>query len=112
MKKDADTENGLFIPKEVLAILAILQEKGFEAYLVVGCVRDLILRREPADWDITTNARPEELAALFPESFYENKFLTVTVKTDSPDPRLAEIEVTTYRAEGKYTDQRHPDIVS
>ena len=102
----------MFIPKEVLAILAILQEKGFEAYVVGGCVRDLILRREPADWDITTNARPEELAALFPESFYENKFLTVTVKTDSPDPRLAEIEVTTYRAEGKYTDQRHPDIVS
>ena len=102
----------MFIPKEVLAILAILQEKGFEAYVVGGCVRDLLLGREPADWDITTSARPEELTEIFPESFYENKFLTVTVKTGSPDPRLAEIEVTTYRAEGKYTDQRHPDIVS
>ncbi|OHA01388.1 MAG: hypothetical protein A3C12_00485 [Candidatus Sungbacteria bacterium RIFCSPHIGHO2_02_FULL_49_20] len=100
------------IPKEVRAILATLQSKDFEAYIVGGCVRDLLLDRVPADWDITTNARPEELTEIFPESFYENKFLTVTVKTASADLRLAEIEVTTYRAEGRYTDQRHPDIVS
>ncbi len=112
MPKTTHAKVDFAIPKEVRAILAILQEKGFEAYVVGGCVRDLLLDRMPADWDITTNARPEELTEIFPESFYENKFLTVTVKTNSPDPRLAEIEVTTYRAEGRYTDQRHPDIVS
>ena len=112
MPKATHVKVGFDIPKEVSAILVILQEKDFEAYVIGGCVRDLLLGREPADWDITTNARPEELTEIFPESFYENKFLTVTVKTTSADLRLAEIEVTTYRAEGRYTDQRHPDIVS
>ena len=112
MPKTTRTKVDFVIPKEVWAVLATLQSKDFEAYVVGGCVRDLLLDRVPADWDITTNARPEELTEIFPESFYENKFLTVTVKTASADPRLAEIEVTTYRAEGRYTDQRHPDIVS
>ncbi|MBI2097057.1 MAG: HD domain-containing protein [Candidatus Sungbacteria bacterium] len=112
MNKTVKEESGFHIPKEVLAILEILRSKDFEAYTVGGCVRDLLLGRAPADWDVTTNARPEELTALFPESFYENKFLTVTVKTNSPDPTLSEIEITTYRAEGRYTDQRHPDLVA
>ena len=68
MPKATHVKVGFDIPKEVSAILVILQEKGFEAYVVGGCVRDLLLGREPADWDITTNARPEELTEIFPES--------------------------------------------
>lgn len=99
------------LPKEVLEIIEKLNSNGFEAYAVGGCVRDLILGREPKDWDITTNAKPEELQKIFPESFYENKFGTVTVKTDSEDPILKEVQVTPYRIEGKYTDARHPEEV-
>ncbi len=99
------------IPKEVSNVLLLLKKAGFEAYIVGGCVRDLLRGEKPSDWDVTTSAKPEEIVGLFPESFYENKFLTVTVKTGSEDPALAEIEVTTFRTEGKYTDKRHPDDV-
>ena len=110
------------IPKEVKLVVKKLKESGFEAYIVGGCVRDFLLARqsegkggrggEPKDWDITTNARPEEIQKVFPESFYENKFLTVTVKTNSKKEELKEIEITTYRLEGQYSDSRHPDQVS
>jgi len=99
------------IPAEVRAVVAKLTAAGYEAYPVGGCVRDLLRGVAPKDWDVATSAKPEEILALFVESFYENKFLTVTVKTGSEDPTLAEIEITTYRAEGKYTDKRHPDEV-
>ena len=99
------------IPKEIRAALAILENAGFEAYLVGGCVRDLILERIPQDWDITTNARPEKIQELFPKSFYENKFGTVSVITGSEDPKLRAIEITPYRLEGKYSDKRHPDEI-
>ena len=99
------------IPQEVTAVIKKLRDAGSEAYIVGGCVRDLLLGKTPNDWDVTTSAEPEEITRLFPESFYENKFLTVTVKTGSEDEALKEIEVTTYRAEGKYTDKRHPDEV-
>lgn len=68
------------IPKEVKLIVEKLEAKGSEAYLVGGCVRDLMLKREPKDWDVTTIARPEEIQKLFPKSVYENKFGTVGVK--------------------------------
>lgn len=100
------------IPREVEDIVAKLVDAGFEAYPVGGCVRDLLRGVTPYDWDVTTSAKPEEILALFPESFYENAFLTVTVKTGSEDLTLKEIEVTTYRNEGKYTDKRHPDEVN
>lgn len=100
------------IPCEVEDIVAKLVDAGFEAYPVGGCVRDLLRNVTPYDWDVTTSAKPEEILALFPESFYENAFLTVTVKTESEDSTLKEIEVTTYRNEGKYTDKRHPDEVN
>lgn len=101
----------LKIPEDVRAVVGVLHEAGYEAYPVGGCVRDLLREVAPKDWDVTTSAKPEEILRLFPESFYENAFLTVTVKTGSDDPVLAEIEVTTFRAEGKYTDKRHPDEV-
>ncbi len=99
------------IPKEVKIIVDRLKKSGYEAYIVGGCVRDLLRNVEPEDWDITTNAKPKEIQKIFPESFYENKFLTVTVQTDSHNPKLKEIEITTYRCEAKYTDKRHPDEI-
>jgi poly(A) polymerase/tRNA nucleotidyltransferase (CCA-adding enzyme) len=99
------------IPKEVRAVVHFLEHAGFEAYLVGGCVRDLLLSRQPKDWDVTTNALPEEVQKVFPDHVYENQFGTVGVKTGSDDPRLKIIEVTTYRIEGKYTDKRHPDEI-
>ncbi|MBI4224763.1 MAG: HD domain-containing protein [Candidatus Sungbacteria bacterium] len=101
----------LNIPEEVRRVVAVLQEAGYEAYPVGGCTRDLLLGVAPKDWDVATSAKPEEILRLFPESFYENAFLTVTVKTGSDDPAVSEIEVTTFRAEGTYTDKRHPDEV-
>lgn len=98
-------------PKEVKEIAGKLAGSGFEAYLVGGCVRDLLLGRDPKDWDIATNARPEEIQKIFLDSVYENQFGTVGVKTESEDPTLKIIEITSYRIEGKYTDKRHPDEV-
>jgi poly(A) polymerase/tRNA nucleotidyltransferase (CCA-adding enzyme) len=99
------------IPKEVNLILEKLIGKNYEAHVVGGCVRDLLLNKKPKDWDITTNAKPEEIKKIFPKSFYENKFGTVTVLTDAKDETLKEIEITTYRKDGKYSDKRHPDEI-
>jgi putative nucleotidyltransferase with HDIG domain len=100
------------IPEPVKEVLDALESSGFEAYLVGGCVRDLLIGREPKDWDVTTNATPEEIQAVFPDSFYENTFGTVGVKTECEDPRLKVVEVTPYRLESAYSDSRHPDSVS
>ncbi len=99
------------IPKEVKFIVDEFKKQGFEAYLVGGCVRDLLREIEPADWDITTNANPKEIGKIFLKSFANNKFGTVTVSTDSKNPRLKEIEITPYRIDEKYTDKRHPDEI-
>lgn len=89
-----------------------LKNAGFESYLVGGCVRDLLLGREPKDWDLTTNAEPETIQRLFEETFYENEFGTVGVVTGSDDVRHKVVEVTPYRREGKYTNGRHPEEVT
>jgi tRNA nucleotidyltransferase (CCA-adding enzyme) len=100
------------IPKEVSEIISKLQQAHFEAYIVGGCVRDLLIEKEPKDWDITTQAKPEEVQKIFPSSIYENQFGTVAVKTESPNPNLGIIEITSFRKEGKYTDKRHPDSIT
>lgn len=99
------------VPPEVRTLCETLHTAGFEAYLVGGCVRDLLIGRAPNDWDITTNATPEKIQALFPETFYENSFGTVGVVTEAQDPALKVVEVTPYRIEGKYSNARHPDEV-
>ncbi len=99
------------LPTEVQSILQTLNKGGFEAHAVGGCVRDLMLGKTPKDWDVTTNAKPEDIQKLFPENFYENNFGTVTVKTGSEDPGLKEVQVTPYRIEAKYSDKRHPDEI-
>lgn len=102
------------IPDEVREISRVLSEAGFENFLVGGCVRDLLRRTvhgelvEPKDWDITTIATPEEIQKLFPDSFYENEFGTVGVKTEA----VGIIEITPYRLESEYSDARHPDKVT
>lgn len=99
------------IPPEVKAVGDGLRGAGYESYLVGGCVRDLLIGLEPKDWDITTNAAPEQIQAVFWDSFYENEYGTVGVKTGSEDPRLAIVEVTPYRLESGYSDKRRPDKV-
>ena len=99
------------IPKEVKFVVDELKKKDYEAYLVGGCVRDLLREVEPQDWDVATNAKPAEIERIFPKCFADNKFGTVTVLTASKDPKLKEVEITPFRTEEKYTDKRHPDKV-
>lgn len=100
------------IPLEVRSVAATLEGAGYEAYLVGGCVRDLLLGKTPKDWDITTDAVPDAIIALFPDSYCNNDYGTVGVKTESEDPRLHVVEVTPYRSEGEYSDARRPDSVT
>lgn len=101
------------IPPEVSRVTQTLENAGFEAFLVGGCVRDLILNKKPKDWDVTTNATPEEILGLFPHTFYENTFGTVGVVSDeTEDDTLKTIEVTPYRIESTYSDNRRPDTVT
>ena len=99
------------VPKEVAQVAQALEDAGYEAYLVGGCVRDLLLDRTPKDWDLTTNARPEAIVALFPETFQNNTFGTVGIVNETEDPRLKVVEVTPYRIESTYSDARRPDSV-
>ena len=94
------------LPDDVQQVLTTLHEAGFEAYVVGGCLRDLLLHNEPKDWDVTTNALPEQIQTVFAKSLYLNAFGTVTVRSGE-----LEVEVTTYRADGAYSDHRHPDQV-
>ena len=119
------------IPSQVSQVTDTLEKAGFEAYLVGGCVRDLLMGREPKDWDVTTNAKPEEIVPLFEKTVYENTFGTVGVclpvsqetqtgevnhppaptgeTTEKPEYMI--IEVTPHRIEAKYSDFRHPDEI-
>jgi tRNA nucleotidyltransferase (CCA-adding enzyme) len=100
------------VPKEVREVAEGLRAEGFEAYLVGGCVRDLLIERRPKDWDITTNAKPEDIQRIFPDSFYTNDFGTVGVLRETDDEALKIIEVTPYRTESVYSDKRRPDAVT
>jgi len=100
------------IPEKVVDVAKTLENKGFEAYLIGGCVRDLLLGRKPKDWDITTDAVPEEIIKHFPDTFYENDFGTVGVVNKTEDESVRVVEVTPYRLEAKYSNSRHPDSVT
>jgi poly(A) polymerase len=91
------------------AILRALREAGFEAYFVGGCVRDLLLGRQPADYDVTTNATPQQVMNLFPETYAVGaQFGVVLVPSADKD---SSVEVATYRSDVSYSDGRHPDAV-
>jgi tRNA nucleotidyltransferase (CCA-adding enzyme) len=157
MKPSTTTINNSNIPEYVTRVTETIEKAGFEVFLVGGCVRDLVmsqilseyrLGREPKDWDITTNAKPEEIILLFEKTIYENKFGTVGVcipietdissfvahetsfnadlsvthetylnKNEKPEENGTHVtkyhilEVTPYRIEAKYTDNRHPDDI-
>ncbi len=104
------------IPQEIIAISEALKKAGFEAYLVGGCVRDVLLGKQPKDWDFTTNATPDQIIGLFPKTFYENSYGTVGVVNEEAEARGAHeslhvVEVTPYRLETGYSDNRRPDKV-
>lgn len=114
------------IPLLVTKTLQALQKTGFQAYIVGGAVRDLLMGISTYDWDFTTNATPEEIQKVFPESFYDNKFGTVGItaeelvkqfkiknynyKDEGINPEDI-FEITTFRSEEGYSDKRHPDKV-
>ena len=98
----------LEIPKNAETILHILENAGYEAYVVGGCVRDSILGRKPDDWDITTSAKPEQVKELFHRTVDTGlQHGTVTVLMEKEG-----YEVTTYRVDGEYEDGRHPKEVT
>ncbi len=94
-------------PKDVQRVVTKLNEAGHDAYVVGGCVRDAIRGVDPQDWDVATDATPEEIQKLFTRSLYTNRFGTVIVRSGDH-----EVEVTTYRIEANYADHRRPDHVA
>lgn len=89
------------------------KKNGYECYAVGGSVRDLLLNRPTHDWDFTTNATPEEIQKLFPDSFYDNSFGTVGIKSRDEDLKTKDVyHITPFRTEGNYSDNRHPDTVA
>lgn len=96
------------LPKNVENIIESLEEHGFEGFAVGGCVRDSLLKKTPKDWDITTDALPEDMKKIFKKTFDTGiAHGTVTVLMDGVG-----YELTTYRIDGNYSDGRHPDSVS
>ena len=139
------TKISLDIPSEVSYVTTKLQDAGYESYFVGGCVRDLLLQKTPNDWDVTTNATPEQIQAIFGHTFYENDFGTVGIVNDEVVSQVTElsetinynpyayeevsqetkekldkkaileslkvVEVTPYRTESVYSDNRRPDSI-
>ena len=96
------------LPEKVKVVIQTLEAAGYEAYAVGGCVRDSVLGRVPADWDITTSALPEQVKELFHRTIDTGiEHGTVTVMMDKEG-----FEVTTYRVDGEYRDHRHPEQVN
>ena len=110
MKK---TKHKFEIPEEVKSVSLVLSRAGFENFLVGGCVRDLVMGRDPKDWDIACSAKPEEIIKIFPKTFYENEYGTVgVVNEETKNDSVRTVEVTPYRLESGYSDFRRPDEVS
>jgi tRNA nucleotidyltransferase (CCA-adding enzyme) len=95
------------IPEDVATLMGRLHSHSFAAYVVGGAVRDVLAGRAPTDWDLATNATPDQLRAAFPDAQYENRFGTVGIPTG-----VAVREVTTFRADGPSSDARRPDSVA
>ncbi len=101
------TKMKIILPDSVKRIIGVLEENGYEAYAVGGCVRDSLLGKQPKDWDITTSAKPDQVKALFHRTIdtgIEHGTVTVMMHHEG-------YEVTTYRIDGKYEDGRHPKEV-
>ena len=97
---------GPSVPGPVLDLLERLWSAGHAAYVVGGSLRDVLIGRDPYDWDLTTDARPDRVQALFPGAVYENRFGTVAVRHGGID-----YEITTFRSDHEYADHRRPHRV-
>jgi len=119
--KEMRMNGNIVMPPKPKKIIETMQQAGYECYAVGGSVRDSLMEKETYGWDYTTNATPEQILAVFPDSFYDNQFGTVGVKiykddkssfakasADKPEDIY---EITTYRSEKGYKDHRHPDVV-
>jgi poly(A) polymerase len=91
-----------------ISVIRTLRERGFQAYLVGGCVRDVLLGIEPKDYDVATDATPEQVMQLFPETYAVGAQFGVVLV---PAPESGQIEIATFRADIGYSDGRHPDEV-
>ncbi len=119
------------LPKEIIELSKKFQDAGFMLYAVGGVVRDLLLKKEPKDWDFTTDATPDQILKIIPEGFYNNQFGTVGIsaslldnsynrqiqlptneKRDNEQTNNEIYEITTMRKESGYFDSRHPDNIS
>ena len=95
------------VPEDVAGLMGQLHSAGFAAYVVGGAVRDILAGRAPADWDLATDATPDQLRSAFPDAQYENRFGTVGIPTPA-----GVREVTTFRADGPSSDARRPDAIT
>jgi len=110
------------LPEQPKKIIETMQKAGFLCYAVGGSVRDILMGKDTNGWDFTTNATPEEILNIFPDSFYDNQFGTVgikiypnshkTLKREENERPEDIYEITTFRSEHGYKDHRHPDTVS
>lgn len=100
------------LPQSAQTIIDTLKNAGFECYAVGGSVRDMLLDLDTKGWDFTTNATPETILTLFPDSFYDNQFGTVGIKIRNGEDVIDIFEITTYRSEEGYGDHRHPDKIT
>jgi len=99
------------IPEDIINVYKKLETSGYEVYFIGGCVRDLVMVKDVKDWDITTNATPEQIQEIFPDSFYDNSFGTVGVPVEKNGETISVVEITTYRTESGYENARHPTKV-
>jgi poly(A) polymerase len=94
-----------------LKVVGKLRSAGYEAYLAGGCVRDLLLEREPKDYDVATDATPDVVLDLFPRTFAVGAHFGVVLVADGDEEGYVVTEVATFRSDGAYSDGRHPDAV-
>lgn len=104
------------LPKEVTEIINVFKKKDFQIYVVGGAVRDALLNKSVDNWDFTTNATPEQIQKLFPDSFYNNVYGTVTVpiknkQSNNETMKQLLFEITPFRTESNYSDSRHPEKI-
>lgn len=99
------------VPAQVTKIIEAFKNNNFQIYLVGGSVRNMLLNKAVKDWDLTTNATPEEMLKMFPNGFYDNSFGTVGIPVTENEQTYV-VEVTTFRTERDYKDARHPSEVT
>ena len=99
-------------PKYIEAIYKKFNDSNHELYLVGGSIRDLLLHKDIKDWDMTTDATPEQMLKLFPNAFYDNLFGTVGIPVEESPTKKTVVEVTTFRTEEGFSDKRHPEKVT